>query len=192
MGVPTIQPATFDGIWSIDCFFWGSWFFRSQSMMHCLAVLAFKVRKGTGFLHASDLPVSDDEDEATSWCCVIEAWGMIWHDSSPWDWLFWCLLVAFPCLFGIIKLLFGMCLFITHYYLRMFFFDTLELLCLWCVCWAWNCVLSFGDVMDVFQAVLLFVLIDDIVLCSRVIGICATHSENELKDSCFYDECPNP
>ena len=52
-------------------------------MMHCLAVLAFKVRKGTGFLHASDLPVSDDEDEVTSCCSVIEAWGMIWHDSSP-------------------------------------------------------------------------------------------------------------
>ena len=115
-------------------FLLGQLIFLSQSMMHCLAVLAFKVRKGTGFLHASDLPVSDDEDEATSWCSVIEAWGMIWHDSSPWDWLFWCLLVAFPCLFGRIKLLFGMCLFITHYYLCIIFFDTLVLLNYYCVC----------------------------------------------------------
>jgi len=53
-------------------------------------------------------------------------------------------------------------------------------------------VLSFGDVMDVYQVVLLFVLMHDIFLCSGVIGICATHSENELKDSCFYDECSNP
>ena len=52
-------------------------------------------------------------------------------------------------------------------------------------------MLSFGDVMDVYQVVQLFVLIDDIVLCSGVFGICATHSENELKDSCLYDECPN-
>ena len=53
-------------------------------------------------------------------------------------------------------------------------------------------MLSFGDVMLFYQVVLLFVLIDDIVLCSGVIGICATHSDNELKDSCLYDECSNP
>ena len=81
-----------------------------------------------------------------------------------------------------------------HYSLLFahFLFDTLELLCLWCVCWAYDFMLSFGDVMDVYQVVQLFVRIDDIVLCSGVIGICATHSENELKDSCLYDECPNP
>ena len=88
--------------------------------MHCPAVLAFEVRKGTGFLNASDLPPSDDEDfSATSCCSVIEEWDMILDPEID---FFDVYSLPLPILFGMIMMCFEcFCpLLFVHYLFQQF------------------------------------------------------------------------